>query len=164
MWRMFKAGILGVFLGVVFGVIFGHMSYVKNYSGKAAREIMADAVMFNNTQDDSDRVIRLKVNYDGDLGSEDKKKQLESYVGNTVMEQVQKWLGDDYSNNMSYIEMRHNLVMAMDEINEIAGYAADKWGVDADADSGFSYEYFRSAGDELPPGYYETLSINLDDK
>ncbi len=30
---------------------------------------MADAVMYNNSLDDSGRVIRLKVDYDGDMKS-----------------------------------------------------------------------------------------------
>ncbi len=56
------------------------------------------------------------------------------------------WLGDDYNENLSYIQMRHNLVMAMEDINDIAQSAANAWGVDADANSGFSYEYFGDSG------------------
>ena len=71
MWRMFRAAILGVLIGIVGGVIFGQVSYVKKYKDKVSREIMADAVMYNNSLDDSGRVIRLKVDYDGDMKSED---------------------------------------------------------------------------------------------
>ena len=70
MWRMFRAAILGVLIGIVGGVIFGQVSYVKKYKDKVSREIMADAVMYNNSLDDSGRVIRLKVDYDGDMKSE----------------------------------------------------------------------------------------------
>ena len=120
MWRMFRAAILGVLIGIVGGVIFGQVSYVKKYKDKVSREIMADAVMYNNSLDDSGRVIRLKVDYDGNMKSEDERDELESYVGNTVMKQIGMWLGDDYNENLSYIQMRHNLVMAMEDINDIA--------------------------------------------
>lgn len=164
MWRMFRAAILGVLIGIVGGVIFGQVSYVKKYNDKVSREIMADAVMYNNSLDDSGRVIRLKVDYDGDMKSEDERDELESYVGNTVMKQIGMWLGDDYNENLSYIQMRHNLVMAMEDINDIAQSAANAWGVDADANSGFSYEYFGGSGEDCPPGMYETLCIDLGDK
>ena len=143
MWRMFRAAILGVLIGIVGGVIFGQVSYVKKYKDKVSREIMADAVMYNNSLDDSGRVIRLKVDYDGDMKSEDERDELESYVGNTVMNQIGMWLGDDYNENLS---------------------AANAWGVDADANSGFSYEYFGDSGEDCPPGMYETLCIDLGDK
>ena len=126
MWRMFRAAILGVLIGIVGGVIFGQVSYVKKYKDKVSREIMADAVMYNNSLDDSGRVIRLKVDYDGDMKSED--------------------------------------VMAMEDINDIAQSAANAWGVDADANSGFSYEYFGDSGEDCPPGMYETLCVDLGDK
>ena len=164
MWRMFRAAILGVLIGIVGGVIFGQVSYVKKYKDKGSREIMADAVMYNNSLDDSGRVIRRKVDYDGDMKSEDERDELESYVGNTVMKQIGMWLGDDYNENLSYIQMRHNLVMAMGDINDIAQSAANAWGVDADANSGFSYEYFGDSGEDCPPGMYETLCIDLGDK
>ena len=61
MWRMFRAAILGVLIGIVGGVIFGQVSYVKKYKDKVSREIMADAVMYNNSLDDSGRVIRRTV-------------------------------------------------------------------------------------------------------
>lgn len=85
-------------------------------------------------------------------------------MGNTVMKQIGMWLGDDYNENLSYIQMRHNLVMAMEDINDIAQSAANAWGVDADANSGFSYEYFGDSGEDCPPGMYETLCIDLGDK
>ena len=154
MWRMFRAAILGVLIGIVGGVIFGQVSYVKKYKDKVSREIMADAVMYNNSLDDSGRVIRLKVDYDGDMKSEDERDELESYVGNMVMKQIGMWLGDDYNENLSYIQMRHNLVMAMEDINDIAQSAANAWGVDADASSGFSYEYFGDSGEDCPPNLH----------
>ena len=66
MWRMIKAGLMGILLGIAGGVIFGQISYVKNIKNKAVTEIMSDAVMYDNSEDE-DRVIRIKVEYDGDL-------------------------------------------------------------------------------------------------
>jgi len=162
MWRMIKAGLMGILLGIAGGVIFGQISYVKNFKNKAVTEIMSDAVMYDNSEDE-DRVIRIKVEYDGDLDTSNRLDEFESYVGNNVMEKVQSWLGDNYNKKFSYIEMRHNLVMAMKDINEVASKAANEWGISANADSQFAYEYF-DATDECPAGYYETLCISLEDR
>ena len=164
MWRMFRAGILGVLLGVAGGIIFGQVSYVKNYRDKADRGIMADAVMYNYESDESDRKIRIQVDYSGQTDSEKDRDELESYVGNSVMKQVSNWLGDNYNSKMSYIDVRHSLVMAMGQINSIASQAAETWGVDAEANSGFSYEFFPAAGEDCPAGFYETLCIDLNDR
>lgn len=70
MWRMFKAGIMGVIIGVIGGAIVGHISYVKNYKEGLNREIRSNAVMYNNNESDEDKVIRIKVDYDGNGGSD----------------------------------------------------------------------------------------------
>ena len=163
MWRYVRAGILGIFIGLVGGVIFGYVSYVKNYRDKLPDEIMSNAVMYDNSSDD-DRAIRLKVDYDGDVETDDDRNALESFVGNMVMKQVGSWLGSDYSDRYSYIQMRHNLVMALDDINAVASEAAGRLGVDADVTSRMGYEYFNSDGDSWPAGYYDTLCIDLEDR
>lgn len=163
MWRYVRAGILGILIGLAGGLIFGYVSYVKNYRDKLPDEIMSNAVMYDSSSD-NDRLIRLKVDYDGDVETDDDRNELESFVGNMVMKQVGSWLGSDYSDRYSYIQMRHNLVMALDDINAVASEAAGRLGVDADVTSRMGYEYFNSAGDDCPAGYYDALCINLEDR
>lgn len=163
MWRMIKAGIMGILIGVVGGVIAGHISYVKNYKNRLDREIISNAVMYNGTSKD-DRIIRLKVDYDGDYTGINDIDQIESYVGNSIMRQVSGLIGEYDNDEQSYIQTRHSLVMAMDQIKSLAGSAASDLGIDAVAETGFSYEYFDADGEGLPAGYYETLCINLQDR
>ena len=163
MWRYFKSGILGVIIGIVGGIVAGQISYVKSYKNKFAREIMDNAALFVGAGP-QDKTIRLKVDYDGEGEGLPDNDQIESYVGNIIMEQVKNMYGDSGDTSPSYIQMRHSLVMAMDQINNLAKGAASDLGIDVDADTGFSYEYFGSAGDELPAGYYDTLCIDLADR
>lgn len=163
MWRMFKAAIMGVLLGVVFGVVFGHISYLNYKKENVVRGIEADAVMYNSGSDE-DRVIRIKVDYDGDLSSQNERDEFTSYVGNGVLGDVNSWLGDDYNTKFTYIEMRHNLAIAMRDISESAEKHAKEWGIEADAGAEFVYEFFDASEDGMPAGYYETLEIALQDK
>lgn len=162
MWRMFRAAILGVVIGVIGGAIFGHMSYIKNYKNRLDRTIRSNAVMYNNGQEDDNSVIRIKVDYDGDDQTDG--EGLESHVGNTILDAVAAWLGDDYSSRYSYVEMRHRLNMVMDKIDDIAKMAALEEGVEVDSDSRLSYEYFDDYGADCPAGFYHTLDVDLVDK
>lgn len=163
MWRMFKAAILGVLLGIAGGVIVGQISYVKYKESKTVREIEADAVMYNSGEED-DRVMRIQVDYDGLMDSEEDRDEFTSYVGNSVMAQIEAWLGDDYNTKFTYIEMRHNLVMAMKDINEAAERYAQEYGMDVSADAEFVYEFFDASETAGSAGYYETLKIGLQDR
>lgn len=164
MWRMFKAGILGVIIGVIGGVIVGHISYVKNYKDRLNREIRSNAVMYNNNGSDDNKMIRIKVDYDGDSKSDTQYEKIENHVGNAILDEVEGWLGDDYSSRYSYAEMRHLLNMAMSRINETASIAAYEMGADVDSDASLSYEYFDDCGENCPAGFYNTLNVDLVDR
>lgn len=163
MWRMFKAAILGVLLGIAGGVLVGQISYAKYKESQTVREIEADAVMYNGG-DSSDRVMRIQVDYDGIMDSELDREEFTSYIGNSVMDQIEAWLGDDYNTKFTYIEMRHNMVMAMKDINEAAEKYASECGLDVSADSEFVNEYFEASDEAGAAGFYETLKIALQDK
>lgn len=164
MWRMFKAGIMGVIIGVIGGAIAGHISYVKNYKEGLNREIRSNAVMYNNNESDEDKVIRIKVDYDGDRESDTQCEKIANHVGNAILDEVEGWLGDDYSSRYSYAEMRHLLNMAMSRIDEAASSAAYEMGADVDSDAKLSYEYFDDRGEDCPAGFYNTLSVELVDR
>ncbi len=164
MWRMFRAALLGVVIGVIGGVIAGQVSYVKNHRDRLAREIRSNAVMYNNGSSDDNGMIRIKVNYDGDETDSEEDEKVASRVGNVILDEVEKWLGDDYSSRYSYVEMRRNLNMAMSRIDEIAQSAAYEMGADVDSNSQLSYEYFDDCGEECPAGFYNTLNVSLVDR
>ena len=164
MWRMFRAGILGVVIVVIGGVIFGQVSYVKNYKSRLDREIRSNAVMYNNGESDDNSMIRIKVDYDGSDGTETLDEQVSSHVGNVILDELEKWLGDDYSSRYSYVEMRRNLNMVMDKIDDIARNAAYELGAEVDSDAHLSYEYFDDCGEDCPAGFYHTLNVDLVDR
>lgn len=164
MWRMFRAALLGVVIGVIGGAIVGQVSYVRNYRDRLAKEIRSNAVMYNNGSSDGNGMIRIKVNYDGDGTDSEKDEKVASYVGNVILDEVEKWLGDDYSSRYSYVEMRRNLNMAMSRIDEIAQSVAYEMGADVDSNSQLSYEYFDDCGEECPAGFYNTLDVSLVDR
>ena len=53
--------------------------------------------MYNNGESDDNSMIRIKVDYDGSDGTETLDKQVSSHVGNVILDELEKWLGDDYS-------------------------------------------------------------------
>ena len=109
-------------------------------------------------------MIRIKVNYDGDGTDSEEDEKVASCVGNVILDEVEKWLGDDYSSRYSYVEMRRNLNMAMSRIDEIAQSVAYEMGADVDSNSQLSYEYFGDCGEECPAGFYNTLDVSLVDR
>lgn len=170
MWRMIRAAILGVTLGVVGGAIVGQLYYanfLKNNKDKEENLVSALVYSENANVDMAEDVIRLDVQYEGkEELSDNKYQELTNAVREAVIYALINRMGKDYNEEMSFSDVKHEIIMAYEYINECAYECAMEYGIDAECQTKLEYLYFEDEvynGIEFPAGYYETLSITLYD-
>lgn len=168
MWRMIRAAILGVTLGVVGGAIVGQI-YYANYLKNNKEEKLVSALVYSEDANVnvSEDVIRLDVQYEGaEELSDNEYMELTNAVRETVIYALINRMGENYNEEMSFSDVKHELIMAYEYINECAYECAMEYGINAECRTKLEYLYFEDSvynGVEFPAGYYETLSITLYD-
>lgn len=110
-------------------------------------------------------IIQLNVIYTGDEAlTSDEKADLQSFVKQAVLYALAEKLGEDYNQSMTKEEIRRNLILSLEYINQVAGESAEEWGVDTNARASFDVQYVQEGevdGVWCPAGYYEVLKIYL---
>ncbi|MGN0394064.1 MAG: stage II sporulation protein R [Coprococcus sp.] len=168
MWRMIRAGLMGILIGVVGGAIVGQV-YYSNYLKNRKDSRTVSAIAYNEASDaeGSNGVIRLNVNYKGKENlSKNEEKELIDSVEKSVLYALASRLGDDYSENMSLADIKHEIIMAYEYISSCADECAKELGIDTNTQTKLEYKYYQGEefdGLELPAGFYETLAVTLDD-
>lgn len=110
-------------------------------------------------------IIQLNVIYTGDEAlTSDEKADLQSFVKQAVLYALAEKLGEDYNQSMTKEEIRRNLILSLEYINQVAGESAEEWGVDTNSRASFDVQYVQEGevdGVWCPAGYYEVLKIYL---
>lgn len=168
MWRMIRAAIIGVTLGIVGGAIVGQI-YYANYLKNNKEEKLVSALVYSEDANVnvSENVIRLDVQYEGaEELSDNEYMELTNAVREAVIYALTNRMGEDYNEEMSVSDVKHEIIMAYEYINECAYECAMEYGINAECRTKLEYLYFEDGvynGVEFPAGYYETLSITLYD-
>ncbi len=177
MWRMIRAAILGVLIGVVGGAIVGQ-NYYLNYLDNQKKDKAVSTFVYSNNEDSisTDKlsdVIRLEVCYKGafELNSYEK-QELTNTIREAAIGIIKRRLGNDYNSSMSVNDVKHEIIMAYEEINDYACKVASEYlvgclnynGESTCCDTSLEYKYYTETqyeGVELPAGFYETLMITV---
>ncbi len=169
MWRMIRAAIIGVTLGVVGGAIVGQIYYANFLKNNKKEEELVSALVYSEDANVniSEDVIRLDVQYEGEEElNENEYQELTNAVREAVIYALINRMGEDYNEKMSASDVKHEIIMAYEYINECAYECAAEYGINAECQTKLEYLYFEDEiynGVEFPAGYYETLSITLYD-
>ena len=169
MWRAIRAGLMGILLGVVGGALVGQLYYANYIKNKKKDKELVSALVYNESCEENNPkgVIRLCVNYNGteNLNKNEEKKLIDS-VKKSVLYALSDRMGEDYSESMSLSDVKHEIIMAYEYISACADECAEELGIDTNSQTKLDYKYYQNEKFdefELPAGFYETLSVTLDD-
>lgn len=147
---------------------FGRYEIKDSYSGLF--DFMESDASASKTDSKNDpeivpEIIQLNVIYNGnETLTSDEKADLQKCVKQAVLYALAEKLGEDYNQSMTKSEVRRNLILSLEYINQVAGESAKEWGINANTRASFDVQYLQENeidGVWCPAGYYEVLKIYL---